>query len=191
MIIQILVLNSFITVIMAFELWLIVRDRRQGKGNTEKDRGTRYLNILSITIGLTSAVILSILTDLNFIIDNENSTFWIGFGVMLIGLSLRVWSVFMLGGSFRTTVEIHGDQAIVKNGPYKLIRHPSYSGLLLICLGYGIAVHNWLSLLIVFALPLAALLYRIRVEEAFMVELFGSEYEEYKLHTKRLIPWIW
>ena len=110
---------------------------------------------------------------------------------MVLSLSLRIWAIATLGSSFRTTVETHQDQEVVRRGPYRLVRHPSYTGLLLTCLGYGVAVQNWLSLIFAIGLPLVAILYRIHVEEAELVSSLGSDYERYRKETKTLIPWIW
>jgi len=110
---------------------------------------------------------------------------------MLLSLLLRIWAIATLGSSFRTTVETHQDQKVVRKGPYRLVRHPSYTGLLLTCLGYGIAVQNWLSVIFAVGLPLIALIYRIHIEEQELVSSIGTEYEGYPKETKKLIPWIW
>ncbi len=80
---------------------------------------------------------------------------------------------------------------MVSSGPYRLIRHPSYCGWLLVCLGYGIAVQNWLSVLAAFLFPFAALIYRIHIEERVLVSSLGSAYVEYQKKSKKLIPWVW
>jgi len=191
MILHIVLLNSLTAIWILFEIWLIVRDRAQGKGKTEKDRGTIYLNFIALALGTTAAGLLSGYAKLFFSSERTNTVFVVGMGVMVLGLSLRVWAIWSLGASFRTTVETHENQKVKKDGPYKLVRHPSYSGLLMITCGYGIAVQNWLSLVVAIGLPLLALLYRIHVEEALLVRSLGEEYREYQKHTKRLIPWIW
>lgn len=191
MIACIITLNSLLLVFFAYEIYLLIIDKKQGKGKTEKDRGTRYFNFLSIIIGITFSGVISILIKADSNKVKTISIFCIGIVVMIFGLFIRIWSVFTLGKSFRTTVEVHKDQEIIQKGPYKLIRHPSYTGLLMICLGYGIAVQNWLSLIVVIILPLAALLYRIYIEEEYMANTLGSKYEDYRLKTKKLIPWIW
>jgi len=176
---------------LGYEFGLIARDRRQGKGHTGIDRGTRNFNFLAITAGMGGAAILNGVSLFFFPGRWSDAIFWIGIALMLLGFALRIWAVRTLGASFRTTVETHSDQEVVRAGPYRLIRHPSYSGLLLMCAGYGMAVQNWLSLAVAVILPLAALIYRIHVEERALVASLGSEYEEYRLHTKKLIPWLW
>lgn len=187
----IILLASLSAIWFAFEIWLLLRDRKQGKGKTRNDRGSVYFNFLAILIGIGAAAVLSGDPRFYFPGGRRISIFVVGFGIMLLGLALRAWAVTILGEAFRTTVETHENQQVIRTGPYKLLRHPSYSGLLLICTGYGIAVQSWLSLATVIVLPLAALLYRIHVEEAFLLSAMGAEYQDYKRHTKKLIPWIW
>lgn len=191
MILQIILLNSLIAAFIAYEVWLMLRDRQSGKGTTGNDRGTRSLNFVGIVLGLTGAGLVALLTRIGLAGGSNSYLFWIGLGVLCIGFLLRIWAVRTLGASFRTTIETHDGQHVITNGPYKLIRHPSYSGLLLICLGYGIAVQNWISLIIAVLLPAIALLYRIRIEEPELEAALGQEYQDYKKTTKRLIPWIW
>jgi protein-S-isoprenylcysteine O-methyltransferase Ste14 len=186
-----ILLTSISIIWIIFEILLIVRDRIQGKGKTGNDRGTRYINLIAIFLGITMAGVLSRDTGFFFPGGRAMAGFWIGLFIMVLGFAFRIWSVITLGASFRTTVETHTDQRVVSNGPYRLLRHPSYTGLLLMCFGYGIAVQNWLSLAFAIILPLAALLYRIRIEEAALVSSIGSDYVEYQRKTKKLIPWVW
>ena len=71
------------------------------------------------------------------------------------------------------------------------MRHPSYTGLLLILAGFGLGLGNWLPLVICVALPLPALLRRIQVEEAELTRVLGEPYRAYQTRTKRLIPGVW
>jgi len=191
MTINILILILLPIIWVTFEIGLVIRDNSRGKGKTAIDKGTRYINFIAITVGITAAAILNGFSRFLFPGGRTNTVFFIGIAVMLIGMTLRIWSVFTLGKSFRTTIEIDKHQKVVSSGPYKLVRHPSYSGWLLICCGYGIAVQNWFSLLVAVIFPLVALMYRIRVEEAALVSSFGSEYIKYQRCTKKLIPWVW
>jgi protein-S-isoprenylcysteine O-methyltransferase Ste14 len=174
-----------------YEAWLIYRDRKQGKGNTQIDQGTRYLNIFGLIFGISGAAILSEISAFFFPGARSPIYFWFGVGIMLMGLALRIWAVQTLGNAFRTTIETHINQKVINSGPYKLIRHPSYTGLLLICLGYGIAIQNWLSLACAVIIPLFVLLYRIHVEEPVLLASMGEEYREYQKHTKKILPWIY
>lgn len=176
---------------VAFEIALVVRDRVQGRGKPAKDRGTLYINFIAIAAGMTIAGTISGNSAFFFSHERTIIVFWTGTVIMLLGIGLRIWAIATLGKSFRTTVETHQNQTVVRRGPYTLVRHPSYTGLLLTGCGYGIALENWLSLIFAVGLPLAALLYRIHVEERAMVESLGAEYQKYQKNTKKLIPWIW
>jgi protein-S-isoprenylcysteine O-methyltransferase Ste14 len=176
---------------IAFEISLVIRDRLQGKGRTDKDQGTRYINFIAITVAMIAAAWLNGISKFWFPGGRTLAVFWLGFAILLSGAFLRVWSIVVLGSSFRTTVEVSDNQPVVQRGPYKIVRHPSYSGALLMCCGYGIAEQSWLSLAIAIGLPLIAFLYRISVEETALVSVIGPEYQEYQKHTKKLIPGIW
>jgi len=179
------------TIWIAFEVGLVIRDNTRGKGKIASDKGTRYLNFIAITVGIAAAAALNGFSKFFFLGGRTITVFFTGMAIMLIGMALRYWAVLSLGASFRTTIETDQNQKVVSTGPYKLIRHPSYCGWLLICFGYGIAVQNWLSLLVAVLLPLAALIYRIHVEEKVLVSSLGSEYVEYQKRTKKLVPWVW
>jgi protein-S-isoprenylcysteine O-methyltransferase Ste14 len=167
------------------ELALRVRERLQGRGGTARDRATRVL--IALTIGGSIA--------LAAVIDSRTTTPRIavaaGLIVMWLGLALRVWAIAALGRAFRTTVEVDPGQAVVSSGPYRWIRHPSYSGLLLIVAGYGLAAGGWLGLVVCAAAPLPALLRRIHVEEAELAGVLGEPYRAYQARTNRLIPGVW
>jgi protein-S-isoprenylcysteine O-methyltransferase Ste14 len=171
-----------------FELGLRVRERVQSRGGSAHDRATRIL----IAAALGSAIALASLT------ANVDSSLEIpgphraaGLVVIWLGLAIRVWAVVALGRAFRTTVEVDADQAVVTSGPYRWVRHPAYTGLLLIVAGFGLAVGNWLALAVCVALPLAALLRRIHVEEAELTRVLGEPYRAYRTRTKRLVPGLW
>jgi protein-S-isoprenylcysteine O-methyltransferase Ste14 len=112
-------------------------------------------------------------------------------GLLMLGLAIRWTAIYTLGKSFSANVAIHATQKLNVSGLFRWMRHPSYTGLLLIFLAVGLNTRNWLGLGIIVLLPLAALLYRIHVEEIALTEAFGAEYAEYSRRTKRLIPGIY
>ncbi len=116
---------------------------------------------------------------------------YIGCVIMVAGLLIRWSAIRTLGKQFTVQVSIVNDHMIVDTGIYGVVRHPSYLGNLICFIGLGLALESWISLLILFALPLAATLYRISVEEKVLVEHFGSKYADYCKRTKRLIPGIY
>ena len=114
-----------------------------------------------------------------------------GVVIFLIGIILRWWSIIHLGRFFTVNVSIAADHELVETGPYRFIRHPSYTGALLAFVGFGMAGRNWASLIIT-TLPItAAFLHRIMVEERALTEALGNRYREYMERTKRLVPFAY
>jgi protein-S-isoprenylcysteine O-methyltransferase Ste14 len=169
------------------ELSLRVRERLQGKGGVARDRATRAL--IAVTLG--TAIAVAAVTASRATGPRIAGLYWAGLTVMWLGLAIRVWAIAALGRAFRTTVEVDPEQAVVSAGPYRWVRHPSYSGLLLIVAGCGLASGSPLALAVCAVLPPAALLRRIHVEEAEMVRVLGDRYRAYQMQTKRLIPGVW
>ena len=176
---------------LALEFALILRDRRRGAGGTAMDRGTRRLNMLiwaaAIVGGAAAAAWLR--PDEAWQLGRWHLA--AGLAAMWAGLAVRIWAVLVLGRAFRTTVEVEAGQQVVDRGPYRWVRHPSYTGMLVIGVGLGLAYGNWLSLVILVLLPLATLLRRIFVEEAALVRVLGQPYLAYRCKTKRLVPGLW
>jgi protein-S-isoprenylcysteine O-methyltransferase Ste14 len=120
---------------------------------------------------------------------------WVVFGlgelVLLAGLGLRYWAVLTLGRFFKVTVSIQAEHRVVRSGPYRLLRHPSYTGVLLILLGLGVVLGTWVGLAALIVLPLLGILIRIRVEERVLLAALGDEYASYAADTRRLVPGVW
>jgi protein-S-isoprenylcysteine O-methyltransferase Ste14 len=173
------------------ELGLILRDRANAKGTTRSDQMTRWFNLIAIEIALFAPLSSFLMPGLLFGKTENLAMVLIGTGMICLGLGLRYWAISVLGRYFRTTVEIEAGQKVVQSGPYRLIRHPSYSGIILFCAGYGLVSQNWLALLSALLLPAAALVYRIGVEERAFVNEIGAEYVQYQARTKKLIPFVW
>ena len=191
MYISIVILIIAATVFQIIEGSLILRDRINAKGTTKFDQKTRLFNIVLTEFAIFSPLFSILIPILQF--DNKDITIitFIGTSIICLGFILRYWSIIILGKYFRTTVEIDEGQKIIQKGPYKFIRHPSYSGMILFYIGYGLVSQNWLSLILTVILPTSALLYRINVEEKAFIEELGVEYQNYKSKTKKLIPGIW
>jgi protein-S-isoprenylcysteine O-methyltransferase Ste14 len=113
-------------------------------------------------------------------------------GIVLVaaGLATRLWSVVSLGRFFQYQIEIQTGHRVVTNGPYRYVRHPSYTGMLLVTLGFAFASGDVLSLPATLVLTGLGLAVRIRAEEKQLVAALGSQYEEFAAHHKRLIPGV-
>jgi len=114
-----------------------------------------------------------------------------GVVVTLVGLAIRWYSIIYLGRFFTVNVAIAADHELIDTGPYRLARHPSYTGALLAFLGLAICMQNWASLAVLVGGTTAAFLYRMRIEEAALTGAFGGRYRQYMQHTARLIPGVY
>ncbi|HZX63206.1 MAG TPA: isoprenylcysteine carboxylmethyltransferase family protein, partial [Bacteroidales bacterium] len=116
---------------------------------------------------------------------------YLGLILIILGMILRFISVWSLGRLFTVDITIRDNHKIKKDGVYRIIRHPSYSGSLLSFIGFGISLNNWISLIIISILLTIAMLYRIKIEERLLIDQFGFKYLDYTKRTYRLIPWIY
>jgi protein-S-isoprenylcysteine O-methyltransferase Ste14 len=114
-----------------------------------------------------------------------------GLALMVAGMAFRYWSVRTLGEFFKVTVGVADEQRVVDTGPYRLLRHPSYTGMLIVYLGIGAALDSWLSVGAGTACLAIGILERIRHEERLLHEGLGGQYSAYARRTKRLVPGIW
>jgi protein-S-isoprenylcysteine O-methyltransferase Ste14 len=174
----------------ALELALRVTEALRRQGGTASDRGTRVVIALALGVAIVGGLWLAAVAHPGSVWRLPPPAVAAGVVVMVAGLLLRAWAVLTLGRSFRTTVEVHPEQRVVDTGPYRLVRHPSYTGLLLLVLGFEIGTRVWPALLLT-ALPLAGAVRRIAVEEAFLVAALGPSYADYRARTRRLVPGIW
>jgi protein-S-isoprenylcysteine O-methyltransferase len=115
---------------------------------------------------------------------------WAALAILVVGIAVRWWAIVVLGRFFTTDLAVQPGHRIVRAGPYRLVRHPSYSGLLICFLGTGLAMYNWLSLGCLFVPIAAAVIFRIHVEERMLEGEFGAEYVEYRRLTSRLVPGV-
>ena len=146
-----------------------------------------------VVLAIAAAVICALWLDRlgQFAIGGGDLTIVAGEVLAVAGIALRLWAILTLDKFFTFVVGIAADHRVVQHGPYRLLRHPGYAGALLALLGVGIALGNWLSLLLMVAVPVLALGIRITVEEARMTDALGAEYLCYAERTPRLIPGLW
>lgn len=184
------VVTATLGVWAAFEVVLRVVELARRQGSTASDRGTRALVAASLGGAIVCGLWLSAVTDAGSVWRAPAAADGVAVVVMVAGLVVRIWAVLTLGRSFRTTVEVHPEQDVVDTGPYRLVRHPSYTGLLLVVLGFEIGTRTWPAILLT-VLPLAAVVRRIAVEEAFLLAALGPSYADYRDRTRRLVPGVW
>jgi protein-S-isoprenylcysteine O-methyltransferase Ste14 len=119
-----------------------------------------------------------------------DETAYTGLAITAVGLAFAVWARFAIGRNWDDLVALKEDHQLVRGGPYAIVRHPIYSGFMLATLGTAVAQGD-AGGLISTALIVIAWAYKARVEEAFMIEQFGAEYEQYRREVKGLIPLVW
>jgi protein-S-isoprenylcysteine O-methyltransferase Ste14 len=155
-----------------------------------EDRGNRWVLIPFAVIGLLDGF-LPAWTDRNDLWTFDGDTVrWLGVILFAAGGVLRLWPVFVLGHRFSGLVAIQEGHTLVSTGIYSVIRHPSYLGLLVNSLGWGLAFRSSVGVLLTLLL-IPPLLVRIEAEEKLLSTQFGAEYEAYRARTSRLIPSIY
>ena len=115
----------------------------------------------------------------------------VALALIALGLVVRWTAVITLGAAFSTNVAIHATQKLRTTGLFRWVRHPSYTGMVIIFVAVGLWQQNWVSLATVVIFPIVALLYRIHVEELALHEAFGQQYADYSRTTRRLIPGVY
>jgi protein-S-isoprenylcysteine O-methyltransferase Ste14 len=116
--------------------------------------------------------------------------YYVGIAVMFAGIVFRQWAIAVLGRYFSTVLGVQEEHKVVDTGPYRLIRHPSYTGVLIFYAGIGLAVQSLASVMIAIAIFGIAYGYRIFVEEKVLINELGNSYVEYMKRTKRVIPYL-
>jgi protein-S-isoprenylcysteine O-methyltransferase len=164
--------------------------KRSKKGSVSKDRSSLKIiwlaNLAAVALGVIAAYQLPACR-----MSWSASVANIALSLFVLGIALRWTSIVYLGRFFTVNVAVHADHRVIDSGPYRFIRHPSYTGSLLAVFGFALSFQNWASLLIVFTTSCAATLYRIHIEEAVLLEVLGEPYRSYSKKTKRLLPLIY
>jgi protein-S-isoprenylcysteine O-methyltransferase len=166
---------------------ILLRGRRV---KTKLDRGSLAAFDVSGVLSVPAGIVLGF-TDYGRVRAFEPYVPAAGLALLVAGTALRWAAIRALWRYFTVSVSILEGQGVVRRGPYGVVRHPSYTGLLLRYLGFGLAFANWVSAALIFLPLLAATLYRIRVEEEALLAHFGEEYAAYARETKRLVPGIY
>ncbi len=155
-----------------------------------EDRANRWVVAVFSVIGLLQAF-LPAWTDRKGIWTIDGDTVrWLGVILFAAGGATRIWPVFVLGNRFSGLVAIQPRHSLVTGGVYRFIRHPSYLGLLVSSLGWGLAFRSGVGVLLA-ALLIPPLIARIRAEERLLQSEFGAGYDAYRGRTSRLIPGVY
>jgi protein-S-isoprenylcysteine O-methyltransferase Ste14 len=152
---------------------------------TATDRGTSILIVAAYVLALL-AMASKVLPSVALSIVGA----WAGVAIGVLGLALRIWAMRALGRFYTRTLVIAPDQPVVRQGPYRFVRHPGYLGSILIWVGAAASSGNLLSLAAVSALLAVAYAYRIVTEERMLIDALGKAYVEYRRHSWRLVPFV-
>ena len=173
----------------AFEAVMRVRQRLRATGPSAQD--PTYFVLL---LALAAAVIVA------EALGRRGGLLWPGglvwpvvAGLVLIvaGIGLRAWSIATLGRFFQYQIKVQPGHQVVTDGPYRYVRHPSYTGIALVLAGVALASDDVWSLVAVAVLGGLGLVVRIRAEEHQLAQALGTEYERFAAGRKRLVPGVW
>jgi protein-S-isoprenylcysteine O-methyltransferase Ste14 len=173
--------------------WLVMELRQGSHTRSEAqtaDQGSRPALRLTAIVGALGAIVVSRVAP-DATIEPVSVAAAVGLVILWCGIGLRLWSFRTLGRYFTFVVQTSRDQPVITSGPYRVIRHPSYAGVLLAVVGIGIIIGNWWSLVVLTAAVAGGIVFRIRVEERALLDGLDDDYREYAATHKRLIPFVW
>lgn len=180
--------RALLVTVVAFSIGELAQVRRVRRGSRNADLWAEVLFRLGFVTGiLTLPLARSVVPDAQL----PSAATMVGIAVAWLGLLLRWWSFRTLGRYFTLVLRTSPDQDVVDRGPYRVLRHPSYTGLLMVVLGCALMVGNWVGLLVCCAWVWAAMVYRIRVEERALAEALGVAYLDFAATRARLVPFVW
>jgi len=171
------------------EIFMIVRSRRM-RGDVETENADKG-SVVFLGVTIFASIMIAILFHLLGWGSVATLATIIGAILMLAGVALRFWAFTTLGRNFTQTVVTDAQQELIQSGPYKLIRHPSYTGALITLVFLGLAFGSWIASCVILVIVASIYVYRIQVEERALQAHFGAAFDEYRKRTKRLIPFVW
>ena len=184
-------------VFFASEVLLTITRRSRTKTGEKQDRSTLGMIWVVIAISIAAGVFVANSRTLRAgvvgLFDFPESN-WItaaAVGLFVAGLILRWWAIVTLGRFFTVDVVVEKDHQLVNRGPFRWVRHPSYTGVLLAFLGWAMTLRNWVAMAVVLAAIFVAFVRRMNVEEDALARALGDKYREYMNRTKRLLPGIY
>lgn len=173
-----------------FEFWVFSRDRRAVSGQ-KQDGGTIFAVIGLIMAAIFIAFWGQFLAPGARIALRKPVIPAIAALLMWGGMAFRLWAILTLGRFFRTTVTVQDDHRLVTSGPYRVLRHPAYTGAIVTIAGIGLFMNNWVSFLGAFLFGLMAYVLRIQVEERALAGRFGDTFAAQRARSWAVFPFIW
>lgn len=168
------------------------RQEKVTSSTTQSDGGSKVGLFIAMAIGVVVALAAQTLPWLTI---SSPAPAWPLFVLaallLLIAAAGRLWAVRSLGRWFTTDVRTDSAQPVVDIGPYRWVRHPSYTAALLASVAIGLALDNWVSLAAMIVFPVLGFANRIRTEERALLSALGDAYREYARTHRRLVPGLW
>jgi protein-S-isoprenylcysteine O-methyltransferase Ste14 len=165
--------------------------RRPGDVGGDADRRAKRLVIAAVWFGLVLAFVLVKNVPALRVGADTWATLLLGVAIACLGTLARAWSILTLGTFFRRDVMVETGQAVIRKGPYRWLRHPSYTGTLVNTFGLALAFGSWVGAALAVTIATLGHLPRIRVEEAELRDGLGEAYAGYASTTARLVPGLW
>ena len=172
------------------EVLLTVTRRSRSRTGTKQDRSTLGVIWMVIMASIGAGVYVAMHWPAAAL-PNGQMFAVAGVFLFVVGLFLRWWAIITLGRFFTVDVTIEKDHELVERGPFRVVRHPSYTGVLLAFVGFALTHHNWAALLVMLVPIFAAFIRRMNVEEDALSRALGSRYADYMRRTKRLVPFVY
>jgi protein-S-isoprenylcysteine O-methyltransferase Ste14 len=171
--------------------WKVVRGGVEGaKSADSKDGGSIKVLLGGMWIALMLGFLLSFVTVGSFPPGAHLPAFIIGVALMILGSLLRRWCFRTLGEYFTGDVKARADQPVIRTGPYRYVRHPSYTAGIMMFTGIGLALGSWFSFLLISIASIATYWYRVTIEERALLGTIGEPYASFIKERKRFIPYI-
>ena len=171
--------------------WKVVMGGVEGARQTgSKDSGSMRVLLGGMWIALMIAFALSFVRAWAFPNRLQLPLFAVGISLILLGSLLRRYCFRTLGDYFTGDVRARSDQPVINSGPYRLVRHPSYTAGIMMFTGIGLALGSWLSAALLAVSSIATYTYRVTIEERALLETIGEPYAAFMKERKRFIPYI-
>jgi protein-S-isoprenylcysteine O-methyltransferase Ste14 len=171
--------------------WKVVQGGREGaKDANSKDSGSLKVILGGMWVALIIAYPLAFVKAWAFPESWQLSLFVAGVLLIVLGSLLRRYCWRTLGEYFTGDVKARPDQPVITAGPYRWVRHPSYTAGMIMFIGIGLALGSWFSFALLTIATIATYSYRVAVEERVLLETIGEPYGTYMKQRKRFIPYI-
>ena len=185
-----IVFYGLIAVFVVLEQRVRLRSVLSREGE-RRDAGSLLLILVCAGGGLAGAFVVAAHVPSTAVTVARWPLFVAGLALMVAGIGVRQWAVALLGSLFTVDVRVREGQQVIDRGPYRFVRHPSYSGLLLTLAGIGVSLDNWLSIACVVLPASLGIIVRIEVEERALLTELGEPYRRYAEGRARLVPHLW